>query len=61
MDSGAWQAAVHGVAKESDTTDSPYTNMGVGDHMICFTFVKGPSGYHMESGVWGRQEWKETS
>ena len=61
MDSGARQAAVHGVAKESDTTDYHYTNMGVGDHMICFTFVKGPSGYHMERGVWGRQVWKETS
>lgn len=32
--------------------------LGHWSHMI-WLFLKEPSGYCMEIGVWGRQEWKE--
>ena len=37
MDRGAWQATVHGVAEESDATNSNNMNEGISDS-ICVTY-----------------------
>ena len=38
MDRGAWQATVHGVAEESDATNSNNMNKGINDSK-CVTYL----------------------